>query len=198
MVPLPRMIRAATIADAPRIAEIYRPFVEGDTTSFELVAPDAAEIAARLEQTTAVHPWIVHEEVAGNGGTTLTGYAYAVPFRARAAYRWCVESSVYVDPAWSGRGIGRSLMEVLMRLLTDLGLHEVVAGVTLPNAASVRLHETLGFDAVGVFPRSGWKDGGWHDVGFWPRPLRQGPPEADPRPWPSHPAATGDPIAVDG
>lgn len=189
------MIRAATIADAPRIAEIYRPFVEGDTTSFEMVAPDAAEIATRVERTTAVHPWIVH---VSENDSKVTGYAYAVPFRTRAAYRWCVESSVYVDPAWSGRGIGRSLMEVLIHLLTDLGLHEVVAGVTLPNPASERLHERLGFEPVGVFPRSGWKDGAWHDVGFWTRSLRQGPPEADPRPWPSHPAAAGGPIAVDG
>ena len=195
MVPLPPMIRAATVADAPRIAEIYRPFVEGDTTSFEMVAPDAAEIAARVERTTAVHPWIVH---VSENDSKVTGYAYAVPFRTRAAYRWCVESSVYVDPAWSGRGIGRSLMEVLIHLLTDLGLHEVVAGVTLPNPASERLHERLGFEPVGVFPRSGWKDGAWHDVGFWTRSLRQGPPEADPRPWPSHPAAAGGPIAVDG
>ncbi|MEE2971716.1 MAG: GNAT family N-acetyltransferase [Planctomycetota bacterium] len=192
------MIRAATIADAPRIAEIYRPFVEGGTTSFELAAPDPREIAARLERTTAVHPWIVYEEVAESDASIVTGYAYAVPFRARAAYRWCVESSVYVDPAWGGRSIGRSLMEVLMRLLADLGLHEVVAGVTLPNPASVRLHEKLGFEPVGVFPRSGWKDGDWHDVGFWTRSLRSGPPEADPRPWPSHPAAAGGPIAVDG
>lgn len=175
-------IRAVKLDDARRIAEIYRPFVEERTTSFELVPPDAEEMERRIARVIETHPWIVHETADG----TVAGYAYAVPFRSRAAYRWCAESSVYLDPAWNGRGIGRGLMETLVRLLRDLGFHEVVAGVTLPNPASVRLHESIGFDPVGVFPRSGWKNGNWHDVGFWTRPIRTGPPGSEPAPWPTH------------
>ena len=194
MVPSCPMIRAATTADAARIAEIYRPFVDGDSTSFELVAPDEGEMAGRIERITRNLPWLVHLAEDGE----VTGYAYATPFRSRAAYRWCMETSVYVDRARSGRGIGRSLMLVLMRILEELGHHELVAGVTLPNPASVRLHETLGFERVGILPRSGWKNGAWHDVGFWSRSIRTGPPESDPRAWPTHPAAAGGDIPVDG
>ena len=188
------MIRAATTDDAARMAEIYRPFVEGDSTSFETTPPDAAEMAHRLERTTATHPWIV---LVDDDTGAVVAYAYAIPFRTRAAYRWCVETSVYVDREHARRGHGRRLMTVLLELLDELGYHEAVAGVTLPNPPSVSLHEALGFVEVGSFPRSGWKLGRWHDVGFWSRSIRHGDPDDEPVAWPSHAASGGDPIDAD-
>lgn len=185
-------VRAATTADAEGVAAIYRPFVAEDATSFELAAPDACAMADRIERTIRTHPWIVATE-----DDAVVGYAYATPFRAREAYRWCVETSVYVDRTRTGQGHGRRLMTVLISLLDDLGFHEAVAGVTLPNAASVRLHESLGFAEVGVFPRSGWKFGRWHDVGFWSRSVREGTPGGEPTAWRAHPAADGRPIDVE-
>lgn len=184
--PMTIRVRAATTTDAEAIAAIYRPFVDGNATSFEREAPDATAMAERIERTICTHPWIVATE-----NDAVAAYAYATPFRTRDAYRWCVETSVYVDRTRTGQGHGRRLMRVLLTLLDDLGFHEAVAGVTLPNPGSVRLHESLGFAEVGTFPRSGWKLDRWHDVGFWSRPIRHGAPQGEPLAWPTHPAADG-------
>ena len=109
----------------------------------------------------------------------MVGYAYASRHRARAAYDWSVDASVYVHPDFQRRGIGRGLYVSLIRILRAQGFFNAYAGVTLPNAGSVGLHESIGFQAVGVYRNVGYKQGAWHDVGWWElalQPLVAEPP----------------------
>jgi len=163
-----RTIRLATTDDARQAREIYAPSVTGAATSFELEVPSEAELRRRLEAVLAGHPWLVCEE----GGVQL-GYAYASAHRERAAYRWSVDVSVYVREGHRGEGIGRALYTALLALLRLQGFCAAHAGITLPNPASVGLHEAMGFRPVGVYPAVGWKRGAWHDVGWWQLPLRE-------------------------
>jgi phosphinothricin acetyltransferase len=146
--------------DAAACASIYEPYVSDSAVSFEIVPPDAAELARRIE---ATHAWLVAEATDGE----VTGFAYGGPHRARAAYRWATEVSVYVHQQHQRRGVGRALYGELLPLLGRQGLQVAVAGITLPNPASVALHEAIGFEPVGVYRRIGWKAGRWHDVGWW-------------------------------
>ena len=151
-------MRAAGAADAAGIAAVYAPYVTDSVASFEGTAPDAEQVAARM----AGGPWLVACE-----GPDVVGFAYACPHRSRAAYRWSVDVSVYVAAASVGRGIGRTLYGVLLPGLRAAGLVTAHAGITLPNAASVGLHEALGFTKVAHYPHVGFKHGAWHDVGWW-------------------------------
>jgi phosphinothricin acetyltransferase len=148
--------------DGAACAAIYALDVEDGPVSFEEVAPDAAEMSARIERTAATHPWLVAE----SGGEVL-GYAYACPHRSRPAYRWAVDVSVYVAAGRRGEGHGRRLYSELFERLRALGFRTACAGITLPNPASVALHERLGFVPLGVFGAIGWKAGAWRDVGWW-------------------------------
>lgn len=156
------LIRLATERDAEPVRAIYAPVVVETATSFELVAPTVGEMRARIAKTLERFPWIVCDRV----GAVL-GYAYAGPHRDRAAYQWSVEVSVYVGADARRSGVGSALYTSLLALLRLQGFHNAYAGVTLPNAASVGLHESLGFRAVGVYRRVGHKLGIWHDVGWW-------------------------------
>ncbi|MBS1870190.1 MAG: N-acetyltransferase [Actinobacteria bacterium] len=157
------MIRPADPArDAPACAAIYAPYVLDSPVSFEEVAPDADAFAGRIARTAATHPWLVCER-----GGEIAGFAYAAPHRERAAYRWAADVSVYVAPAHQGQGVGRALYEALFARLRAQRLRIACAGITLPNAASVGLHEALGFELVGVYRAIGWKAGAWRDVGWW-------------------------------
>ena len=159
--------------DAAACAAIYRPHVAGSATSFEESAPDVAEMSERIRDISASHPWLVAER-----DGTVRGFAYACPHRSRPAYRWAVDVSAYVDAAHRGQGIGRKLYEALLEQLRQQGFYVACAGITLPNDASVALHEGLGFVPVGVYERIGWKEGAWRDVGWWQLQLRRpdGPP----------------------
>ena len=163
--------------DAAACAAIYAPNVEASATSFEEQAPSAEEIATRIERTAATHPWLVAEA----DGEVL-GYAYACRHRERPAYRWSADVSVYVAEAERGRGVGRGLYEGLFERLRNRGFRVACAGITLPNEASIALHESLGFVAVGVFRRIGWKVGAWRDVGWWQLDLapESGEPPLEP------------------
>lgn len=163
--------------DAASCATIYAPHVESSPTSFEESAPSADEIAARIERAGTTHAWLVAAD-----GDEVLGYAYAGPHRARPAYRWTADVSVYVSGAHWGRGIGRRLYEELFERLRRQRLRTVCAGITLPNDASIALHERLGFEAVGVFRHIGWKTGAWRDVGWWQMDLgsSSGEPPAEP------------------
>jgi L-amino acid N-acyltransferase YncA len=168
--------------DAAAVAAIYAPSVEGSATSFEETAPDAAEIARRIKRVRTTHPWLVAEE-----GGEVVGYAYACEFQARPAYRWSASVSVYVAAARVGGGIGRALYEELLARLRRQGFRMACAGITLPNAASVGLHESLGFEPAGVNREIGWKRGAWHDVGWWQlelSPARLGGPSEPSAPEP--------------
>jgi L-amino acid N-acyltransferase YncA len=165
--------RADPARDAAACAAIYKPSVEEGVISFEERAPGAAEMAARIERIVATHPWLVAES-----GGEVVGYAYACPHRQRAAYRWAVDVSVYVAVDRRGQGVGRSLYEALFECLRRRRFQVACAGITLPNEASVGLHESLGFLAVGVNRRIGWKQGAWRDVGWWQLELT--PPGTEP------------------
>jgi L-amino acid N-acyltransferase YncA len=148
--------------DAPGCAAIYAPNVEVSATSFEERAPSREEMAARIERISATHPWLIAEHRG-----ELLGYAYACAHRGRPAYRWATDVSVYVAEAQRRRGIGRALYEALIERLRLQRFRVACAGITLPNEASVLLHERPGFSAVGVYRRIGWKAGAWQDVGWW-------------------------------
>jgi phosphinothricin acetyltransferase len=168
-------VRLATPADASACAEVYRPYVETTAISFELSPPDAAEMAARIERTLARTPWLV-VEVDG----VVRGYAYGGRHRERPAYDWTVETTVYVDEALRGRGVGRAAMTALLEILRIQGFHLAVAGVTPPNPGSVGLHRALGFQRIGQFEAIGWKFGRWHDVEWFGMEL--GPRSEPPAP----------------
>lgn len=165
--------------DAAACVAIYAPHVEVGATSFEREPPSAAELAARIETIAATHPWLVAER-----DGEVVGYAYACPHRSRPAYRWAVEVSVYVAAEQHGRGVGTALYGGLIERLRTQRFQVACAGITLPNEASVALHERLGFVSVGVYRRIGWKAGSWRDVGWWQLellPTEEGQP-AEPLP----------------
>jgi phosphinothricin acetyltransferase len=157
-------IRVATDADAAAIAAIYRPYVERSRISFEEDAPDADEIARRMAS--PIHPWLIVEDE----GRVL-GYASTSPMRNRPAYRWSVESGIYLDAAAHGRGLGRQLLSAHPERLERQGFVVVIAGIALPNAASVAVHEKLGFTLSGIERGVGFKLGEWVDVGRWQKDL---------------------------
>ena len=160
-------IRPATLADAEAIARIYAPYVTGTVISFETDVPGADQIAERMQAYDGLYPWFV----AADDGGRVVGYAYATQFRIRPAYRFAAETSIYLDPSAHGRGIGTALYRVLLDKLTSQGFTQAIAGITLPNEASVRVHERAGFVLVGVYKDIGYKLGRWHDVGRYQCPL---------------------------
>jgi phosphinothricin acetyltransferase len=161
------MIRLATPADAEGIARIYDPVVSGTAISFEVDPPGPGEMERRIRETLELTPWLVEASEDG-----VRGYAYASRHRDRAAYRWSADVAVYVRGDQRRLGIGRALYATLFALLRLQGFHAAHAGITLPNAASVALHESVGFRPVGVYPAVGYKLGAWRDVGWWQLELR--------------------------
>lgn len=155
-----------TTADAPDIHAIYAPIVRDTPISFETEPPTVAEIERRITATLPRYPYVVAES-----DGRFAGYAYASEHRARLAYQTSADVTVYVAPQMRGRGIGRALYEALLPDLAGRGFHLATAGITLPNAASVALHEAVGFTKAGVFTEVGYKLGAFHDVGWWQRIL---------------------------
>ena len=170
-------IRLATSADSEAIQRIYGPYVAGSRISFEEAVPDAAEMARRMAG--EVHPWLIAEQ-----DGAVVGYASSAPYHRRPAYRWTAETSVYCLASAHGRGVGRELLSALLGLLTRQGYVTAIGAIALPNPASVRLHEALGFVAAGTYRGTGFKLGDWIDVGLWQKQLaaRTSSP-AEPRPF---------------
>ncbi len=171
-------IRLAAAGDAAPARSIYGAVIESSATSFELVVPSLDEMAVRIVERQPAHPWLVAEVAAAKGesdgdgdGRAIAGYAYAGRFSGRPAYDWSVETSIYLAESARGRGIGRALYQALLAVLVAQGYRQAMAGIALPNPASVRLHESVGFAPVGVYRAVGWKLGAWHDVGWWQRGL---------------------------
>ena len=146
-------------ADAAAVQAIYAPFVSDSATSFETVVPDEAEIRRRIEAQRERYPWLVFE-----ADRIVAGYAYASAHRTRQAYQWSVDVSVYVNPRFHRRGIGRALYLALFDLLRRQRFVNAYAGITLPNPSSVGLHQSLGFEPIGVYRQVGFKFDRWHDV----------------------------------
>lgn len=163
------MIRDGSAEDAPGMLEIYAPVVRDTAISFETEPPSVETFGARVEAARERHAWVVAE---GPSGAVL-GYAYAGSWRTRAAYRWTAEVAIYVRDTARVAGVGRQLYAALFERLRARGYVTLVAGITLPNEASVRFHEACGFRSAGVVPCAGYKLGSWHDVGFWWRTLRE-------------------------
>lgn len=161
-------LRFATPDDAETISAIYAPVVTGTAISFEVEPPAADEMRRRLIATLRRFPWLVSLDDEG----LVNGYAYASAHRERPAYQWSVDTTVYVRAGSRGRGVGRGLYEALLAELTKLGYAQAFAGIALPNAASVALHEAVGFKHIGVYEKVGFKLGVWRDVGWWQKTLR--------------------------
>jgi L-amino acid N-acyltransferase YncA len=160
-------IRTARPEDAQAIADIYAPIVESTSISFELVPPGVDEMRARIASTLERLPWLV----AVDAGETVMGYVYASRHRERTAYQWSVDVTAYVRAAARGTGVGKTMYRALFDELTTLGYHQAFAGIALPNAASIALHESLGFEPLGVYKNVGFKLGSWRDVGWWQKAL---------------------------
>ena len=158
------LIRLAGAGDAAAIAAIYRPYVEGSRISFEEEAPSADEMAERMAS--PLHPWLIAEE-----DGRLLGYASSSPYHRRPAYRWTVETSIYLAAGAHGRGIGMQLLSSLIELLTRQGYVTAIGAIALPNPASIALHRRLGFVEAGTYREVGFKLGQWTDVSLWQRDL---------------------------
>ena len=161
------LIRLANEEDAAGIAQVYRPFVEGSRISFEEQAPDEAEMARRIAgERPGFYPWLVADE-----GGRILGFASSSPFRTRPAYRWSVETGIYLAYDACGRGFGKGLLSALAGLLERQGYVAAIGAIALPNEPSVRLHEALGFKPAGTYRATGFKMGTWIDVGLWQKDL---------------------------
>jgi len=169
-------IRRAEPADAEAIAAIYAPIVLETTISFEWVPPAAETFRERIVKVVAKYPWLV----AVDGGGAVAGFAYASSHRDPPSYQWSVNTSVFIREDCRGRGVGKALYDELFRQLVALGYYRAFAGVALPNAASVALHESVGFRPLGIYEKVGFKFGAWRDVGWWQKELQ--PAVVDPAP----------------
>lgn len=160
------VVRRAQARDAQAIADIYAPFVTDNAVSFEYVLPNVETMAERIRATNERWVWLVSEV-----DSVVVGYAYANPFRSREAYDWTVETSAYLAPAGRGLGVATRLYTELFSQLIGLGFKQAIAAIALPNPASLRFHERLGFVEVGVLKQVGYKFGQWHDVAYYQRAL---------------------------
>jgi phosphinothricin acetyltransferase len=175
-------IRVATLDDAPQILEIYAPYVLTTSVTFEVEVPTVEEYRERIAKTLKFFPFFVMEDE----HQQIVAYAYASFYAPRAAYRWTVESSIYVDGNLRGRGYGTVIYKVLLDTLRDMGVYEVWASLGCPNEASERFHVKMGFVKKGFFPLIGYKLGEWHDVVYYSYCLRdhvEGVTPAEPIPF---------------
>lgn len=172
-------IRLARADDAAGILAVYAPYCESTCVSFEVVAPTLEQMGERVARISVVYPWLV-AEIDGR----VAGYVYASQHRERAAYRWAVDTAVYVAPEQQRRSLGRALYASLISILRLQGYFKAFAGITLPNPASVGLHERVGFQPAAMFRGVGYKAGQWLDVGWWRLELQPEVDEPpDPRPF---------------
>ena len=181
-------IRMATPDDAPAILDIYAPIVRYTAISFEIEPPAVDEMRSRIERTLTELPWLVSVD----DRAEVDGYACAHRHRERAAYRWAVDVTVHVRQGSREQGIGRRLLEELLRQLVQLGYCQAFSRIALPNEAAIRLHQALGFEALGVFKKVGFKNGAWRDVSWWQRQLQDLPAQ------PAEPARPASPAARAG
>lgn len=175
-------IRAARPDDAGAIAAIYAPYVVDGTISFEDMAPDAATMRARMAIGDGLYPWLVATEA-----ESVIAYAYASAWSPRSAYRWTVETTIYVAESAYRRGTGRNLYTALLDSLRAQGFHQAIGRISLPNPPSIALHRALGFHHAGVIRAAGWKQGRWIDVENWQLQLAD---PSDPPTEPRHPFFT--------
>lgn len=157
------IIRSAQSDDAEELARIYNHYITRTCVTFETEEISAGDMASRIGEAAAQSlPYLVAEL-----DSELVGFAYASRWKGRCAYRYSVESTIYLDPTRTGNGTGTALYAALLDEIREIGMHAVIGGISLPNPASVRLHEKLGFRKAGHFDQVGFKFDQWVDVGYW-------------------------------
>ncbi len=156
------MIRDVNLKDAKAIADIYNYYIENTIITFEENKVSVDEMALRIKSHSSNLPWVAYEE-----DENIYGYAYASEWKSRCAYKYSVESSIYLDHTKSGKGLGTKLYRELLNLAMKSDIHVIIGGIALPNEASIKLHEKLGFKKVGQFREVGYKFKKWIDVGYW-------------------------------
>ena len=162
------MIRDVCLEDAEAITAVYNPYILHTDISFEVDPVDSSEMERRITRVTAIYPWLVYEYQG-----EVTGYAYASRWKERAAYRYCVETTIYLRSDNIGRGQGTELYRALLNRLPVHDVQIAIGCIALPNPASVALHEKVGFVPTGVIPEVGCKFGRWIDIGYWRKDLRR-------------------------
>jgi phosphinothricin acetyltransferase len=171
MIRVAATVRDATLADGPALADIYNYYIEETIVTFEEQRVDGGEMARRVRDVgTAGLPWLVAEQ-----DGAVQGYAYATGWRARAAYRFCAEVTVYLRHGHAGRGLGSALYAALFERAATRGIHTLLGCIALPNEPSIALHEKFGLRKVAHFSEVGFKFGRWVDVGYWQKNLPGGP-----------------------
>lgn len=156
------ILRVATIHDAASILEIYKPYIENTSFTFETEVPSLQVFQNRIEDYLHNWPWLVCED-----SGVITGYAYGAKYRERSAYQWCVETSIYIHDDYQKLGIGKALYESLLEILKIQGYRNIYAVINLPNEKSVKFHESCGFSFFAMYPNVGYKLGQWKNVGWW-------------------------------
>ena len=156
------MIRLVQSEDTPAMLDIYAPYVRESAATFEKYVPTLNELELRIQLILKEAPWLVYES-----NKRVVGFAYSGKHREREGYRWTRETSIYIEPDYQRKTIGTALYTVLIELLRIQGYTTLLAGITLPNDASERFHEKLGFQKVGVYHRVGYKQGKFHDAAWW-------------------------------
>ena len=183
------LIRHANPDDAAGCLDVYGPFADTTAVSFEDHAPSLSDFQHRIERISRTHAFLVAED-----DDRIAGFAYAGVHRDRPAYRWSTEVSVYLSEDDRGKGLGRALYEPLFALLEAQGYRMLLAGISVPNPASMRLHTRLGFEEIGVYRRIGWKAGAWRDVVWLARQLGPDSFESETPPSPGSPVRLVAPI----
>lgn len=161
------MIRSVKISDAKDIVNIYNYYVLNTNITFEEEELTIKDMEDRIIEKTKNHPWIVYEE-----DNKVIGYAHLSQWHNKSAYKFSNESSIYLDINSRGKKIGIKLYEELLRLAKEYNIHTIVAGITIPNDASIGIHERLGFEKIAEFKEIGFKNNQWLDVGYWQKILK--------------------------
>jgi phosphinothricin acetyltransferase len=169
------IVRFAAAADMPEICTIVNHYIETGTANFRTALQTSEEWIYDWRQYHEHYPWLVAQI-----GTKIAGVTYAGPWNKRDAYAWCAETTIYVSRHHLGRGLGVALYKQLLKILEKQGFRTALAVISLPNPASVRLHESMGYTHTGTIERAGFKLGGWHDVGFWQRHFHLGAESPNP------------------
>jgi Sortase and related acyltransferases len=169
-------IRFADPGDAETMLNVYAPYVRDTAITFEYEVPSVQEFAGRVENVTTLFPWLICESA--DGGTA--GYAYASRFRPRAAFQWDAEVSVYLSPEFHRGGIGSALYGCMEAILLAQGYRNLYALITHPNAASEGFHRSKGYCALGIYHKTGFKFGKWHDLIVMEKQLAPLPENPEP------------------
>jgi phosphinothricin acetyltransferase len=161
------MIRKINPADAAQIIEIYNYYILNTTVTFEEEAISAAEMAKRITDITEKFPWLVYEQEG-----KIIGYAYASAWKLRGAYKYSVETTVYIQNGLSGQGYGSKLYTKLLAQLQKAEFHGIIGGIALPNDGCITLHQKFGFEKVAHFKEVGFKFNKWIDVTYWEKIIK--------------------------